>query len=80
MAKKKGAKRDKVSKKSKGMSRACRARQQLQRVRMKITRWKRYSQEERTAIEPRRQGWDTTKLEKHANFLESVIKRGSTTW
>lgn len=58
---------------SSGIRRGARLRRNIRRAKMKVNRWKRYQSEERVAS-PKRKGWDTAKLEKHIEYLTSLLK------
>lgn len=84
MGKKKGGGKStlKVKNTSSGTKAVSRAKKLLMRVKMKISRWKRNSEnnEKIQTVEKsrfsRHHGWDTTKLEKHAELLENFITSG----
>jgi hypothetical protein len=73
---------------SSGRRRMSRAKRALLRVTMKISRWKRYIEEEKPSVtvkqrkskkhknKSRHNNWDITGLERHAKLLKSIVDMG----
>jgi len=83
---KKGVKRQRKHRTSSGKRRVWKARQELRRIKMKITRWKRnqgdekkkkiWDKDQSPRLRSRHNNWNTTGLEKRVKQLESYIKKG----
>ena len=86
MSKQKSKGGSKVSKTSSGRRRVTRAKRVLMRIIMKIARWKRNQEDEtkvskwdkkqNVRLRSRHNKWNTEGLERHANLLREIIKRG----